>query len=55
MFNFENTSIIQAPPITYSVNGKQYIAIDLTAGVNAHSAYLPSATGDKLTVFALPA
>lgn len=54
LFKYQNTSIIQAPPITYSVNGKQYVAIDMTGGVNAHSAYLPSATSDKLTVFTLP-
>lgn len=54
LFSYKNVSILQAPPITYSVDGKQYVAIDMTTGVDASSAYLPSATGDMLTVFTLP-
>ena len=54
LFSYQNASIIQAPPITYSVGGKQYIAVDMTASVNPKATFLPSATGDKLTVFTLP-
>ncbi len=54
LFSYQNASIIQAPPITYSVGGKQYVAIDMTSSVNSKALYLPSALGDKLTVFALP-
>jgi quinohemoprotein ethanol dehydrogenase len=53
LFSFKNSSIIQAPPITYSVGGKQYVAVDMTSGVNP-TQFLPSATGDMLTVFTLP-
>jgi glucose dehydrogenase len=54
LFAYKNDSIIMAPPITYSVGGKQYVAIDMTGGVYYDSNYLPSATSDKLTVFRLP-
>jgi glucose dehydrogenase len=54
LFQYLNSSIIMAPPITYQVGGKQYVAIDMSGGVFFNSPYLPSATSDKLTVFQLP-
>ncbi len=58
LFSYKNSSIIEAPPLTYSVNGKQYVAIDMTGGVNVINipgfGAITSSTTDKQTVFALP-
>ena len=47
-----------APAITYSVKGKQYIAVDMTAGTDTVQlpgfGALTTSTKDRLTVFALP-
>jgi mono/diheme cytochrome c family protein len=50
LFSYQNVSQITAPPITYTVGGRQYIAVDMAASVDYNS-FLPSATADKLTVF----
>jgi glucose dehydrogenase len=50
LFSYQNVSEITAPPITYQVGGKQYVAVDMAGSVDFNS-FLPSATGDKLTVF----
>jgi glucose dehydrogenase len=58
LFSYKNSSLIMAPPLTYSVNGKQYVAVDMTAGTN-HVIFpgfggITTSTSDKLVVFALP-
>jgi len=50
LFSYQNVSEITAPPITYAVGGKQYIAVDMAGSVDYNS-FLPSATSDRLTVF----
>jgi glucose dehydrogenase len=55
LFGYRNVSEINAPPITYEVNGRQYIAVDMTGSVNYNSTFGASALTDKLTVFALGA
>jgi quinohemoprotein ethanol dehydrogenase len=50
LFSYQNVSAITAPPITYVVGGKQYIAVDMAGSVDYNS-FLPSATADRLTVF----
>jgi quinohemoprotein ethanol dehydrogenase len=57
LWSYQNESIIQAPPITYSVKGVQYVAIDMTASTN-HFIFpgfggITTSTGDKLAVFKL--
>jgi len=58
MFRYRNKSLIQAPAITYTVKGKQYIAVEMTAGTNTVAlpgfGDLTTSTKDKLTVFTLP-
>jgi len=54
LFSFQNTSVITAPAITYSVRGRQYIAVDMTGETNFNS-FLTSALSDRLTVFTLGA
>jgi glucose dehydrogenase len=58
LFSYRNSSLIMAPAITYSVKGKQYVAVDMTAGTNTVSlpgfGALTTSTRDKLMVFSLP-
>ena len=53
LYSYQNSSEIMAPPITYAVKGRQYIAVDMTSSVNQGSFYSGEALGDKLTVFTL--
>jgi alcohol dehydrogenase (cytochrome c)/quinohemoprotein ethanol dehydrogenase len=52
LFSYQNVSEITAPPITYEVGGKQYIAVDMAGAVD-YTSFLPAATADRLTVFSL--
>ena len=52
LFTYPNVTEVDAPAITYSVAGKQYVAISLTTSVVP--GYTANATGNSLTVFALP-
>ena len=52
LFSYPNVTEIDAPAMTYSVGGKQYIAICLTQSVVP--GYTANATGNTVTVFALP-
>ena len=58
LFKYQNSSLIMAPAITYSIKGKQYIAVDMTAGTSTVQlpgfGALTTSTKDRLTVFALP-
>ena len=57
LFAYQNDNQIEGAPITYSVNGTQYVAIDMTGG--SHTLVFPGfgdfvlATKDKLVVFKL--
>jgi len=57
LWSYHNTSLIEAPAITYEVNGVQYVAVDMTGGTSTVKipgfGALTTATKDKLTVFAL--
>jgi PQQ-dependent dehydrogenase (methanol/ethanol family) len=55
LFSYPNTSVINAPAITYEVRGKQYVAVDMTAQVDYNSTFGASALADRLTVFTLGA
>lgn len=49
LWSYQQSYGVNAPPITYSVNGKQYIAV--AAGGNSIAGY---PVGDSLLVFSLP-
>jgi glucose dehydrogenase len=49
LWHYQASAGVNAPPITYAVNGRQYVAV--AAGGNSLFGY---ATGDELLVFALP-
>jgi quinohemoprotein ethanol dehydrogenase len=57
VWHYRNSSIIEAPAITYMANGKQYVAVDMTSGTS--NVNIPgfgtftTSTRDKLTVFSL--
>jgi len=57
LFMFKNKSLIMAPAITYAVNGKQYIAVAMTAGTSTVNlpgfGALTTSTKDRLVVFSL--
>jgi len=49
LWSFQTDAAINAPPITYEVNGKQYVAVAVTG-----SQTLDTPRGDELVAFALP-
>jgi quinohemoprotein ethanol dehydrogenase len=57
LWSYQNDMQIQAPPVTFMANGKQYLAIDLTAGKKVLTfpgfGNFDLATKDRLAVFAL--
>jgi quinohemoprotein ethanol dehydrogenase len=57
LFAYQNDNMIEGAPITYSVNGTQYVAVYMTAGANALNipgfGTFTTATKDKLVVFKL--
>lgn len=57
LFSYRNSSLIEAPAITYSVDGTQYVAVVMTGGTSTVQlpgfGALTTATKDKLTVFKL--
>ena len=53
LYSYQNVGPIMAPPITYAVGGRQYIAVDMTGNVNPNSFYSSEALSDRLTVFTL--
>lgn len=57
LWSYQNSSLIEAPAITYEVNGVQYVAVDMTGGTSTVKipgfGSLTTATKDRLTVFTL--
>jgi len=57
LWRFRNSSLIMAPAITYKAKGRQYVAVDMTAGTSTVSlpgfGDLTTATKDRLVVFSI--